>query len=271
MARRRISVVAAALTAAVVVSASAADLPVFSTTVFFRITYRADCTFSVAIDGGPTMDSTVPAPTTIPPGPYQVSVRTPLPDATWDTSACSLAQFSLTGPGVNDSATLGSDLGPYSATFNPTFAPASTYTILDGNHPSQPVVFTTAATGSSSSLLPPVPASTALPTGSTQPALLGSGIVPYRGALTATVPATGSPTLDSHGKPLATLKAGFYEIVVEDTSPHGGLFVQKGRKKPVLIAGVGFTGKRTVRLDLTAGDWTFFSSGGKATSFVVTV
>jgi hypothetical protein len=271
MARRLIIVVAAALSAAILAAGSAADSPIFSSTVFFRITYRADCTFTVAIDGGPTMDSTVPGPTTIPPGPYQVSVRTPLPDGTWDPSACTIAEFSLTGPGVSYSATLGSDLGPYSATYNPTFAPASTYTILDGNHPSQPVVFTTTATGSSSSLLPPVPASTASGTGSTQPGLIGSGIVPYRGALTATVRASGSPTLDSHGKPLSTLKAGLYDIVVEDASRHGGFFVQKAHRKPVAIAGVSFTGKRTVRVNLTAGTWTFFSQGGKAASFVVTL
>jgi hypothetical protein len=184
---------------------------------------------------------------------------------------CTLGQFSLTGPGVNDVATLGSDLGPYSATYNVTFAPASTYTIVDGNHPSQPVVFTTTATGSSSSLLPSTPASTASGTGATQLPLMGSGIVPFRGALKATVPAAGSPTLDSHGKPLATLKAGRYSIVVSDTSPHGGFFVQKAHKKPVTIAGVSFTGKRTVMVNLTVGKWTFYSRSGKTASFVVTV
>ena len=109
-------------------------------------------------------------------------------------------------------------------------------------------MFATAATGSSSSLLPPVPASTAAGTGSTQPGLVGSGIVPYRGSLTATVPVSGPPTLDAHGKPLATLKAGLYEIVVRETSPRGGFFVEKGHTKPLLIAGVGFTGKRTVQV-----------------------
>ncbi len=271
MARRGTILLAAALGAAILAGSGAADSPIFSTTVFFHITYRPDCTFTVAIDGGPSMDSTIPGTTTIPPGPYQVSVRTPLPDGTWDTSACTIAEFSLTGPGVSYSATLGSDLGPYSATYNPTFEPASTYTIVDGNHPSQPVVFTTTATGSSSSLLPPVPASTASGSGSTQPGLVGSGIVPYRGSLTATVPRSGPPTLDTHGDPLATLRAGLYDIVVRDASPRGGLFVQKAHKKAVLIAGVSFTGKRTVQVDLTAGRWTFFSSGGKPVPFVVTV
>jgi hypothetical protein len=37
------------------------------------------------------------------------------------------------------------------------------------------------------------------------------------------------------------------------------------------IAGVAFTGKRTVHVSLTAGKWTFFSKSGKATTFTVTV
>ncbi|HEY4346354.1 MAG TPA: hypothetical protein VGM80_02115 [Gaiellaceae bacterium] len=250
--------------------AGAADTPVFSSTVFFRITYRSDCTLTVSIDGGPSMDSTVPSSATIPPGPYQVSVRTPLPDATWDPSVCSVGRFSFTGPGVSFGATLGTDLGPYSATFNPTLAAASTYTIADASHPTAPIVFQTAASGSSSSLIPAPPASTAKGTG-TQQELMGSGIVPYRGALIATVPTTGQPSLDTHGKPLATVKAGRYDIVVKDASPHGGFFVQKAHKQPVAIAGVAFTGKRTVRVNLTVGKWSYYAKSGKPIAFVVTV
>ena len=85
-------------------------------------------------------------------------------------------------------------------------------------------------------------------------------------------PATASYLAYSTAKdPLATLRAGLYDIVVRDASPRGGLFVQKAHKKAVLIAGVSFTGKRTVQVDLTAGRWTFFSSGGKPVPFVVTV
>ena len=103
--------------------------------MFFRITYHPDCTFTVAIDGGVTMDSATGTGATIPPGPYSISVRTPLPDDTWNPSICTTAKFSLTGPGVSYAAILGNDLGPYGATFNPSFAPASTYTIVDGNQP----------------------------------------------------------------------------------------------------------------------------------------
>ena len=167
-------------------------------------------------------------------------------------------------------ATLGSDLGPYSATFVPTFAPASTYTIVDGNHPSQPVVFTTTATGTSTSLLPTPPASTATGTGSVQAPLMGSGIVPYRGALSATVASSNTATVMVSGKPLASLKAGRYDFVVKDESAHAGLFVQKVTRKPTALTGVAFEGKRTVRVNLTAGKWAFFAKNGRETQFVVT-
>jgi hypothetical protein len=272
MSRRPFGVLCALAIAAVMTASSAADSPIFSTTIFFHITYRPDCTLMVAIDGGPSMDSTAPAPVTIPPGPYQVSVRTPLPDATWDSSVCSIGHFSFTGPDVNLASIVGNDLGPYSLTFNVTLDPASTYTIADAAHPTAPITFTTAATGSSSSLLPATPAPTGgTGKGSTQPDLMGSAIVPFRGTLTATVPSAGSPTLVAKGKPLATLKAGRYDIVVKDASTRGGFFVEKAHKKPMAIAGVTFTGKRTVHVTLTAGKWTFFSKSDKATSFTVTV
>ena len=237
------------LGAAVLCGGGSADGPLFSSTVFFRITYHPDCTFSVAIDGGVTMDSATGTGATIPPGPYSVSVRTPLPDDTWNPSFCTTAKFSLTGPGVNYTATLGSDLGPYGATFTPSFLPASTYTIVDGNRPTQPVVFTTTATGTSTSLLPPTPASTATGTGSVQTPLMGSGIVPYRGALSATVASSNSATVTVSGKPLASLKAGRYDFVVKDESAHAGLFVQKVTRKPTVLTGVAFEGKRTSQVN----------------------
>jgi hypothetical protein len=268
--RRGIALLTAVLGAVVLCGGGSADAPLFSSTVFFRITYHPDCTFSVAIDGGVTMDSATGTGATIPPGPYSVSVRTPLPDDTWNPSFCTTAKFSLTGPGVSYTAILGNDLGPYSATFNPSFAPASTYTIVDGNRPSQPVVFTTTATGTSTSLLPPPPASTATGTGSVQAPLMGSGIVPYRGALSATVASSNSATVTVSGKPLASLKAGRYDFVVKDESAHAGLFVQKVTRKPTALTGVAFEGKRTIRVNLTAGKWAFFAKSGRETQFVVT-
>jgi hypothetical protein len=270
--RRALSLAAALAGAAVFATSGLADSPLFSTTVFFRITYQPNCTLTVAIDGGPSMDSTgatAPASATIPPGPYQVSIRTPLPDNTWDTSVCQYGTFSMTGPGINYGIAFGSALGPYSATVNMTFQPASTYTILDANHPAQPITFTTAATGSSSSLLPPVPASTASGS-STQSELVGSDIVRFRGSLQATVAGSTGATLSAAGKPLTTVATGRYDFVVKDESAKAGFFVEKAGKKPEALSGVAFKGRRTVKVYLTAGKWMFFSKSGHTTPFVVT-
>src|SRR5579863_10350719 len=110
---------------------------IFSTTVNFVVTYNTDCTFTVAIDGGITMSSATATGATIPPGPYQLTIRTPLPDNTWNTASCSEADFALSGPGVSYSAFLGTGLPPYSATFPETFAPSSSYTMLDASQPNE--------------------------------------------------------------------------------------------------------------------------------------
>jgi hypothetical protein len=41
-------------------------------------------------------------------------------------------------------------------------------------------------------------------------------------------------------------------------------------RKPQTITGVRFHGERKVRVNLAAGNWTFFSKTGQATSLVVT-
>jgi hypothetical protein len=270
--RRAIPLAAALVGAAALASSGLADSPIFSTTVFFRITYQPNCTLTASIDGGPSMDSTgasAPTSVTIPPGPYQVSIRTPLPDNTWDTTACPYGIFSMTGPGINYAMQFSNDLGPYSATVNMTFQPASTYTISDANHPGQPITFTTTATGSSSSLLPAPPASTASGS-STQGDVVGSAIVPFRGSLQATVAGPVAATLTTGGKPLTTVVTGRYDIVVKDNSAKAGFYVEKSGRKPQSLTGVRFEGKRTVEVDLTVGKWTFFSESGHDTAFVVT-
>lgn len=256
--------------ALVVATGAAADAPLFSKTVFFHIVYRTDCTFMVTIDGGISLDSTNPTLTaTIPPGPYQISVTTPLPDDRWNNAYCSVANFSLTGPGLNYAATLGLLNGPFGASFTQTLSPSSTYTITDATYPANPVTITTAATGTSTDLEPPPPLSTAKG-GSTIDDYVGSGIVPYRGALSATVGAAGKASLAARGRPVASLEAGRYDIVVRDGTTAGGFFVEKAGHKPQTIAGVRFRGERKVRISFTAGKWTFFSKTGHASSFVVT-
>jgi hypothetical protein len=261
----------AAVTAALIVAGgSAADAPLFSNTVFFRIVYRTDCSFMVTIDGGFSLDSTAPALTaTLPPGPYQISISTPVTDDQWNTAYCTAASFSMTGPGMSYTAVLGQPNGPTGATFTQSLAPSGTYTLVDGNSPSNKVTITTAATGTSTDLLPPLPPST-VKGGSTIGDYVGSGIVPYRGALAATLGKAAKPTLAWHGRPVARIEAGRYDIVVHDSTAAGGFYVEKAGRKPQVVTGVKFRGERKVRVTLTAGKWTFFSKSGRTTSFVVT-
>ncbi len=244
---------------------AASPIPIFSTTVVIHVTYAPDCTFTMTIDGGITVDNS-PAPgVTIPPGPYQIAIRTPLPDADFNPAFCTGPLFSLTGPDVNFSPNIGGGTG---MTANVTFSPSTTYEAVDGNRPSLQKFFTTAATGSSSSLLPPVPADTGTGT-STQPDLVGSGVVPMRGSLHASVSPSGAVTLAAAGKKAAKLQAGRYSIVVDDRSAQRGFFVQKRGKSAVAVAGVRFTGKRTVVVNLTAGTWSFYAQASHATPFLV--
>jgi hypothetical protein len=263
-------ILVAAAACALVLAAGSPAGTIFSTNVNFVITYNPDCTFSVAIDGGITMNSATGSGATIPPGPYQLTIHTPLPDNMWTT--CSDANFSLSGPGVSYSAILGTDLGPYGASFPETFAPASTYTMVDASQPNDPVVFTTAATGSSSSLLPPPPppVSSAPPVGTSQNDIVGSAVAPSVGALRATVAASGKATLLSGAKPVVSLTAGRYKITVSDDSSLRRFFVQKHGGTPQTTSGGSVKGTKTIELDLTAGTWTYYSTSAHETQFTVT-
>ncbi len=233
-----------------------------------QVSYRVDCSMTVMISGVTVQTSSAPGPV-FPPGPYDIQVTTQLPDAMFDPASCTAAQFSISGPGVSWSTVLQYG-GLYTDHTSVVLAPSSVYTAVDANHPAQTTwVFSTAATGSSSSLLV-APTSTLPSVGQTQQSLIGSGVAPYRGALHATVAPSGKAVLESSGKNVAVVEAGRYDIVARDDSKHGGFFVQKASSsKPETITTVAFTGSKTVRVDLTAGKWTFFSKSGAATQFVV--
>ncbi len=250
-----------------VVAGNAAVSPIFSTAVVIHVAYAPDCTFTMTIDGGITVDNSAAPGVTIPPGPYQVAIRTPLPDAPFDTTACIGPVFSLTGPGVNDVPNLAA-VNYMGTTQNVTLLPSSTYVAVDANHSLLQKFVTTAATGSSSSLLPPIPADTASGS-STQPDVVGSGVAPLRGSLHASVTPAGSASLDMGTKPAVKLKAGRYSFVVVDRSSERGFFVEKRGKRAIPLAGVRFIGKKTVTVNLTPGPWTFFAQSRHATTFAV--
>ncbi|HWE80247.1 MAG TPA: hypothetical protein VG265_01235 [Gaiellaceae bacterium] len=266
--RLRLSLALAAfLAGGAVVGGSSADTPL----PVLTIAYGTSCGFSVRVSGL-TIDTSSAPGVTIPPGGYQVVITTPLPDAQFDPppSGCMLPSFSLSGPGVSwTSNVIGGRV--YGDQTTLTLLPSSTYTAVDANHPQVLRVFSTTATGSSASLLAPgQPTSSSGPAqAETQGSLIGSAVASYQGALHASVAASGKAALLSEGAGVVTLTAGLYDFVARDASRQGGFFVRKGTKKQVTITSDAFEGKKTVRVDLTAGTWTFYSNVGKPTKFVV--
>jgi hypothetical protein len=224
------------------------------------VTYSPNCTFTMTVDGGTSVTATSPPGPTLPPGQYQIQVLMENPTAGY---SCGTPVFTLTGPGVSSTTTF-----PQESILDnhvlPALRPSSTYVAEDENAPAAThVYFTTAASGSSTSLLSPT-ATTSTTTakgGSTQTDIVGSGVLPYRGRLAATVPATGHATLEVAGHGVASLKAGRYDVAVLDSSGTAGFWLERPGGSRVPLTGVRFRGHETRRVALTAGRWAS-SAGG---------
>ena len=243
MTRVALSLVAAALWAAAGSEAAVPGIP------SIYINYNPDCTFSMSVDGGITAAPNA----TIPPGSYQLLVSMPNPGSGY---SCGVPTFTFTGPGVNAQTTFaGQQL--QATTVLPALQPSSTYVAEDANVPAASVhTITTAATGSSSSLLP---ASSSTATGSsTQPDIVGSAIKQKPTALVASVGAAGKASLKLGGHVVTTLKAGRYEI--KPAKGHRFVFSGKSRKITVTKAEV---------VTFAAGRWTFSTGRGSPLSFRV--
>lgn len=245
------------------------------------VNYSLNCTFKIVDDSGKPVNS-------IPPGTYQVEVTTPLmfklvvpggpgvdPIAPNDFTGCKgWVQFQLTGPGVNLFTTLDSGCDAFYTLPASSFKASSTYVAQDLNQPAATrTAFTTLASGS-----PQAPVSPYTPTsgkGTTQQQLAGSGNVPFRGTLRATLSASGKPMLTTiKGKAVQTLKAGQYIFSITDQDAKGGFTLQRIKLgpngfKPNDLTGVKFVGRNSRMLTLKAGQWTYSAGGAKATSFIV--
>jgi hypothetical protein len=231
------------------------------------VTYDANGNLSVSVTGGAPLGSS----SAIPPGPYWV---------TFDNEYSSeriVHKWRLVGPGVNVS-TVGSDLNCDSSIeqYIGVLQPSSTYTVQDDFHPTiRPVVFHTSATGSSTSG-EGAGASTTGKSGATvkNGDIVGSKLSPYRGSLVAAVSAARKVSLTRGGRPVsaASLKAGRYTITVVDGSGKAGFMLKKvkGSKRLLTLTSAAFVGRKSVRVQLGAGRWTFFAGAGAATrQFVV--
>jgi hypothetical protein len=260
----RISLTAAAVVLALACPAGSPAVGSAATAAIY-VNYDINCTFTLTVDPGTVIASTSPPGQTLLPGTYQLLT-------TMENYAsgyvCGAPRFTLTGPGVSVSIPFpGEELHDARVI---SLQPASTYVAQDVTAPDATRrVFSTAATGSSSSLASSTPGSSGTQHGSTQSDLVGSAIAVYRGKLVATVSAAGKPRLELNGRRVGSLKAGRYNVTVDDTDTRAGLFLMRSGGRAVTISGTAFVGHRTVPITLAAGAWTYFSKRGAATRFTV--
>jgi hypothetical protein len=225
------------------------------------VNYNADCTFTMSVDGGITAAPNA----TVPPGVYQLLVWLPNPNQGY---SCGTPTFTFNGPGVSSTTVFrGQEL--HDEHVIPALQAGATYVAADASSPDGTRHLLTVSSSGSSSSLVGGSTTTTTSTGSSQCDLVGCDIAPYRGKLLAGVSATGKATLTGGGKPVGALKAGRYDIRVSDSDRQAGFFVQRAGRKPVIVAGIRFTGTRTLRVALTAGKWVFFAKAGRATGFTV--
>jgi len=248
--RRAAAVLAAAACAAVAGGARAA-LP----TIY--VTYDVDsCTFAVRSDAGKPV-------TSVAPGTYQLSIATNQPYGSYDTIgrtddyAChGFVQFRMTGPGVGVTTTL--DYGDDATELDTVvLKPGATYTLQDDTNAAGSRR-TISVADSGQPTPPPTPS-----TGASTPSQ------PPRGLLNATVAAKGAVTLTRGGRPFAVIAAGQWQFSVRDTARTRGFSVRAPNGSVRAITSNVFVGVRDVTLALTPGRWSFFTTGGKKTSFLV--
>ena len=246
---------AVVLTAAVLVIGGGAALTTNQPTVpTLYFMYAMNCTFTIQNDAGATVSQ-------IPPGTYQVDIRTPLAFGTvplagvTDLTACRGApQFQLTGPGVNIFTTMTAGCEA-DKTFPATFQAGQSYTAQDLNQPSVTRTVFSIATSGSATVPPPI---IGTGKGSVEDPLVGSGV--SKATLTATLSAKGALTLTNKGKPITSLPAGRYSFTLLDKDPKAGLTILgPSSKAPINLTGVKFVGKKTRALMLGAGRWSYYA------------
>jgi hypothetical protein len=197
---------------------------------------------------------------TIPPGTYTINLNNNGAD---DLGVDHI--YHLFGPGVDYKAANVDT----QATFTATFQAGGTYTAQDDLDPK--IHLTMLATNATP--VAPAPTTTTTPTTKTpKPTssdIVGSGIVPFRGKLAASVSASGRLALTSKGKAVSTLKTGLYTFTVVDQSAKRGFEIQKLKANPVTLTGVGYKGTHVATINLKAGQWWYFSPSAKKNYFIV--
>ena len=236
----------------------------------------ANCTFTVTNDAHSTF-------TTLAPGSYQVDISTFDPYAFVGAGATSTqncggyVQFSMTGPGVTLTTTLGE--GDASSELDSvTLQAGGTYTLVDASNVSgSRTSFAISTSGSAGSVSGPSSPSTG---GSSTPAVgsksstsaIGTtiGKSALRGTIVGAIAANGKVTLTIKGKPVQNLTAGRYNFSIVDQSRSSGLKLQTTHSLPITVTGGKFVGKHKTSITLNRGQWFYYGSFvGQKTYFIV--
>jgi len=217
---------------------------------------------SVTLANGSPVGTTSGAPTVVPAGLYNLFMD--------DSAAVEGPQFDLQGPGVDFVENMFYGENP-SETFTATLQPGSTYTWRNDEQPSVVFTFATspaaaAATGSTGGST----SSSGSKVGKPSTDIVGSAVVPFRGALDAIVFKSGKLSLTRNGRRVTSLKTGRYTFSVDDESTASGFTVQLLKRKPVTITSKAYVGNHDLTLTLKPGRWSYFTPAGAQTTFFVT-
>ena len=256
MSMRALRVLAASgAAAAVAVFASAAHSRT-TAPLTLKVNFALTGAITVALPSGTPVGVTSGSPTVIPAGFYILDMNGP-------GGCAAMPHFLLRGPGVQVFDNLNEGESDH-VEYNANFLPSSTYVWSSDAAPG--VVHTFVTSSDVVGTAPPRSAG-GLTSGNHTTVkssdFVGSSILPTRGTLDVTVSATGKLRLAYQGKSVASLKAGRYTVSVIDKSSTSGFMVQKLRHTALSISGRTFVGKRSAKLELTAGKWVFTPSGGK--------
>ncbi|HZO98597.1 MAG TPA: hypothetical protein VFB42_14645 [Gaiellaceae bacterium] len=223
------------------------------------VTFQANHTIVFAQASGAPVGTTSGAPTVIPAGSYTIHFE--------DSVGVEGPAFHLQGPGVDLAEDLFFGEAP-SATHRVNLLPSSTYTWRNDEQPGVVFTFVT-STASVGGPAPITPSSGGTTAGTPSKDIVGSEIVPFRGALDAIVSKAGKLTLVRAGRAVSRLKSGRYTFSVDDESGRAGFTVQQLRRAPVAVTGVRFVGAHNLTLTLRPGQWYFYSPGGARHYFIV--
>jgi hypothetical protein len=254
---RRATRVVAAVAVAALLAVPPAALGRSSANPTIRVQFSLNGGITVTGPTGAPLGTTSGSPTAIPAGYYTVLLLGP--------GGCAvIPYFELKGPGENIANNL-TEGELDNDSVNAYLQPNSTYTWRNRDVPGSVFTFTTTSEvqGTAPAVAGPKGNESANHTTVKSTDFVGSEILPARGTVTAAVSSAGRLSLAYKGKSIGRLNAGRYTIAVDDKSTTSGFVVQKQGQAATNVTTRTFVGKKSAKVELTAGRWIFSPGGGK--------